>query len=90
MKTRPLHAEDFGMTLRNTGDFIQVTHVARDSAASLAGVRGGDVVIAIDGRAVDDELDLVLAFSAARPGRVYQLHVSRTGTERHAALVTPR
>ncbi len=90
LKTRPLHAEDFGLTLRNTGDFIQVTHVARASAASLAGVRVGEVVIAIDGREVDDELDLVLAFSAARPGRVYQLHVRRTGTERHAALVTPR
>lgn len=88
--TRPLRPEDFGMSLRDTGTFIQVTSVQRASAADLAGVRTGDVVLAIDGVTVENELDLVLAFSAARPGQMYQLHVRRAGEERHAALLTPR
>lgn len=90
IKTRPLRPEDFGMSLRTTGDLIQVTRVERSSAADLAGVRTGDIVIAIDGVTLENELDLVLAFSAARPGQMYQLHVRRAGEDRHAALLTPR
>lgn len=90
MKTRPMRPEDFGMSLRNTGDYIQVTRVERSSAADRAGVRTGDVVLAIDGEAVGNELDLVMAFSAARPGQSYQLHVRRAGEERYAALLVPR
>ncbi|MDF1702487.1 MAG: trypsin-like peptidase domain-containing protein [Planctomycetota bacterium] len=90
MKTSPMRPEDFGMSLRNTGDYLQVTRVERSSAADRAGVRTGDVVLAIDGEAVGNELDLVMAFSAARPGQSYQLHVRRAGEERHAALLVPR
>ena len=90
IKTRPLRPEDFGMKLRTTGEYIQVVRVDRSSAADLAGVRTGDIVLAIDGMSIENELDLVLAFSAARPGQVYQLHVRRAGEDRHAALLTPR
>lgn len=90
IKTQPLRAEDFGMTLRQVGSYTQVMRVERSSAADLAGVRTGDLVIAIDGVTIESELDLVMAFSAARPGQMYQLHVRRAGQDRHAALLTPK
>ena len=64
--------------------------VERSSAADLAGVRTGDLVMAIDGVSIESELDLVMAFSAARPGQMYQLHVRRAGEDRHAALLAPK
>ena len=88
--TTPLRAEDFGLTIRDTGSFLQVTRVQPRSAGDLAGLRAGDVLLGVDGRSVENDLDLTLAFSAARPGRVYQVHVRRSGQEHHAAMITPR
>jgi S1-C subfamily serine protease len=90
VKTRPLSPEDYGMELRDTGSRIRVVTVEPSGAASLAGLHVGDVVLAIDGRPVENQLDIVFAFSAARPGRVYQVLIRRGSLEKHVALITPR
>jgi putative serine protease PepD len=85
-----MHPSDFGLTLGESGSWIRVQRVARSGAAALAGIRVGDIVLAIDGRPVETELDLIMAFSAGFPGRVFQLELLRGDRERHANLVTPR
>jgi S1-C subfamily serine protease len=85
----PLHPADFGMSLRQSGGWMRVRSVSASGAAGLAGIREGDLILSIDGRPVESELDMILAFSTARPGRVYQLEVLRSGRERLANLVTP-
>jgi len=90
IKTAPLSPEDFGLVIKDRGAFLQVTSVAADGAARRAGVMAGDILATIDGRAVQDEIDLVLAFSATRAGRIYHLGLRRSGLERSAVLLTPR
>ncbi len=89
IKTTPLRAEDFGLTVQDTGTYLQVTRVVRDGPAYRAGVITGDIISTIDGRPARNELDLVLAFSATKPGKVYNLELRRSGQQRSAALVTP-
>lgn len=88
--TFPLRPEDFGLTLRITRRYIQVTRVRRGSAAQRAGIIVGDLLTGVDGRAVESELDVLTAFASSRPGRVYSVGLRRSGVKRSAALVTPR
>lgn len=81
---------DYGFSLRETGSWLKVTSVRSSGAAALAGIRAGDLILAVDGRPVETEIDLILALSAARPGRVYQFELLRSGDEHQASLVTPR
>jgi len=89
-ESRPMHPADYGLVLRDNEGWVQVSSVRLRSAAALAGMRVGDLILSVDGRAVATRLDMVLAFSAARSGRVYQLELLRGGRERRASLVTPR
>ncbi|MDJ0523597.1 MAG: trypsin-like peptidase domain-containing protein [Planctomycetota bacterium] len=89
-KTAPLMAEDFGMSVRVADGYVQVTRVASGSAAQRAGILAGDILASIDGRKVRSDLDVILAFSATRPGRIYDLQLRRSGARRTASLVTPR
>ncbi len=89
-KTSPLMAEDFGLSLRDMGRYFQVTRVASGSAAQRAGILTGDVLARIDGQAIRSDLDVILAFSKTRPGRVYHLDMRRSGLEHAVALVTPK
>ena len=90
IKTSPMHVSDYGLRVRDTGAWLQVTVVNRNSAAALAGMQVGDVLLAIDGRPVENDLDLVLAFSAAYPARVYEIELRRGSVEKHASLLTPK
>ncbi len=90
IKTEPMRPEDYGMTWRDTGAFIQVTQVEPSSPAYLAGIRVGDRILDIEGRPVECDLDIVLAFSAARPGKIYQVRVQRGAREMNRSLITPR
>ena len=83
-------AEDFGLSLRDMGRYFQVTRVASGSAAQRAGILTGDVLARIDGQAIRSDLDVILAFSKTRPGRVYHLDMRRSGLEHAVALVTPK
>ena len=85
-----MHPSDYGMAIRDTGSRLQVTRVETRSAAALAGIQPGDEIVAVNGRRVSDALDLVLALSMARPGRVYDVEILRVTRPRRVSLITPQ
>lgn len=60
----------YGLTVRRGA---LITTIRPDSAADQAGLPLGGVIVAIDGRRVDDADDLVGAIRAARPGQEVEL-----------------
>lgn len=88
-RTVPMRPEDFGMTVRDTGAFIQITRITTGGPAQRAGLRVGDIVVRVDGRPIKSALDVVLAFSATRPGRIYTVDLRRSGVDQSAGLKTP-
>jgi S1-C subfamily serine protease len=86
----PLRPNDFGLDVRDDGRRIVVRRVAAGSSAAVAGVAVGDALVSVDGHSIEDETDLLLAFSATEPGRVYSLLARRGAEERRFLLVTPR
>jgi serine protease Do len=65
-----------------------VSSIEKGSAAERAGLETGDVVLSIDGKAVDDPGDLTAAVGLAEPGDRMDLQVWRRGAPRslHIAL----
>jgi S1-C subfamily serine protease len=86
----PLRPQDFGLVVRDDGRRIVVTSVPARTPASVAGLETGDIVLTVDGHPVEDQTDLLLAFSASVPGRVYYLEVRRGSEVKRMLLVTPR
>jgi putative serine protease PepD len=58
-----------------------VQEVTPDSPAARAGLQAGDVVVSIDGRAVQDRSELVAAIRSHKPGDKVTLVVVRGGNE---------
>jgi serine protease Do len=56
-----------------------VVNVEKDSPAQRAGLRPGDVILAFNGRAIEDPNDLPRAVAATKPGTTAQLEVWRDG-----------
>lgn len=65
---------------------LEVLEVARDTPASRAGLRRGDVVVSFDGRTVHDLTEVTRAFRLAEPGNVWVLVVRRGETPTVLAL----
>jgi serine protease Do len=63
-----------------------VSSVERDSPAAKAGLRAGDVVTEVDGRAVTNPRDLARAVADQRPGSRSTLKVWRDGAMRSVAV----
>ena len=59
-----------------------VSDVQSDTPAAKAGLRAGDVVIAVDGQPVKDARDLSRRISSLKPGVNVKLDVIRDGSER--------
>lgn len=62
--------------------------VMAQSAADAAGIRAGDRIVAVDGRAMDVFMDIPMAV-AHRPGEAMDVRIERDGMERTVRL-TPR
>jgi putative serine protease PepD len=58
-----------------------VQEVTPDSPAARAGLQAGDVVVSIDGKAVQDRSELVAAIRGHKPGDKVTLVVNRGGNE---------
>jgi len=63
-----------------------VLRVVRDSPAERAGLRGGDVVLGIDGRTDAGYVQLQQDVAAARPGQSLSLNVWRRGAVQRVVL----
>jgi serine protease Do len=73
-------AEEYGLGKGGTrarGAFVR--QVVSGTPAERAGVQPGDVVLAIDGRAVDSAVDLRRTLGAIRPGTAVVLQINRRG-----------
>jgi putative serine protease PepD len=79
-----------GVSLADAHGGARITQVASGSPAADAGLQAGDVITAIDGRAVSTADDVVQRLSAMSPGDSVALSVRRGGstTTIHASLGT--
>jgi putative serine protease PepD len=79
-----------GVSLADADGGARITQVASGSPAADAGLQAGDVITAIDGRAVSTADDVVQRLSAMRPGDSVTLSVQRGGSTAtvHATLGT--
>nr|MDQ6928792.1 trypsin-like peptidase domain-containing protein [Actinomycetota bacterium] len=77
-----------GVSLQNDGSGAGalVGQTAQGSPADKAGIRAGDVVIAVDGKDVSSADDLVAALQAHKPGDSVSVTWDRQGTQ-HTAKV---
>ena len=60
----------------------------RPGPAEVAGLRSGDVIVSVDGRAVQGNGDTLVDALRSHPGRPVTLVVDRSGTA-HTLVVTP-
>ncbi|GAA1712416.1 hypothetical protein GCM10009809_05720 [Isoptericola hypogeus] len=61
--------------------------VTPEGPADLAGIRSGDVILAIDGRPVSRSDELIVAIRARQPGDAVTLRVRADGAERDVRVV---
>jgi S1-C subfamily serine protease len=61
---------------------VEVTEVVEEGAAARAGLRAGDLLLALDGVALEDATDLQRLMVADRIGRALDAVIARDGIER--------
>ena len=78
-----------GVTVRLGEPGATIVDVEPDSPADLAGLQAGDVIVAVDGQALDPEgePDLAEVIAAHEPGDTVTLEVSRPGEESREVAV---
>lgn len=72
------------------GGGVEVGDVGAGGPLAQAGVRPGDIIVAVDGSPVDDEQDLFQALGSIMPGRSAVLEIVRGETRLTAAVIAPR
>ncbi|WP_433369942.1 S1C family serine protease [Actinoplanes sp. CA-142083] len=63
-----------------------VSNVTANSAAAKAGLQQGDVVTAVDGKAIDDSNDLVAAVQAGTVGQKMTIDFTRDGAKKQVTV----
>ena len=63
-----------------------VTEPSKDSPADKAGVKSGDVITAVDGKAITDALDLSRTIAGKNPGTKVELTIWRDGKEQKISV----
>ncbi len=68
---------------------VLVSSVEPGSPAAERGIRAGDVITAVDGRAVDNVADLARQVQRALPGSTLEVRVSREGRDIAVTVTMP-
>ena len=66
---------------------VTARHVLRTSPSDTAGIKDGDVVLRVDGKAVKSPADVIGEVRTHKPGDVIEIGFERGGTERKAKVV---
>lgn len=66
---------------------VMVTHVHPDGAAQAAGLRSGDIVLAVEGVEVRDDAALRFQVATARPGTRLRVALLRNGAQREVMVL---
>lgn len=67
---------------------LKLSGVAKNGPAAVAGVKGGDIIIKLAGRKIEDIYDFTYAIEALKIGQTTEIIVKR-GTEEVVLKVTP-
>ncbi len=89
VETQPLSpelAESFGLP-KDQSQGLVVTGVVQNGPADKAGLRPGDVVMAINDKTLTTQSDLLNAASSLKPEQTAQLKVVRAGAEKKVAVL---
>jgi putative serine protease PepD len=81
----PLMGVQLDMSYSDSG--ARVESITRDSGADDAGLRPGDVIVAINDRRIDDATELVVAIRSYSPGETIKVGYTRDGQDRSTDLV---
>ena len=73
-----------GIVAVKQGKSVVVAHVLKDSPASSAGLKAGDVLIRVNGRRITDPDDVDKALASAKAGSEVEVTTQRDGKERKA------
>lgn len=73
----PELAETFGV---KASEGVIITGVLQDAPAAQAGMRPGDVIVRVDGKAVGNVSELLTAVAALKPGTAAPFHIQRADT----------
>lgn len=89
VETRSLREKDqaFLGVIANTdppAKGLRIQDIEKGSAAEVAGLKGGDLILAIGGRAVGNLIELKSALSAYRPGDRVEIRYDRKGAQASA------
>jgi S1-C subfamily serine protease len=69
----------YGWVIVERADRVQIASVDNGSPAQLAGLRRGDLLVAIDGRKLEKRVDLLRALVRTGPGDL--LRITRRGSD---------
>jgi len=73
------------------GPGVAIAGVERTSPAARAGIRAGDIVLAVNGQAVDSSRDMIRRIATQTPGNTVTLTLRRQGREMQVAVaIAPR
>ena len=89
-QTGPWSAQDLDSGDDEGGGGVEVGDVGPGGPLAQAGVRAGDVIVAVDGNPVDDEEDLFDALGSLMPGRSAVLEIVRGDSRLTAAVIAPQ
>jgi two-component system NtrC family sensor kinase len=82
-----LHEVEDGVLWGQRGEGVTALEVARGSTGEAAGIRTGDVLVAVDGRAIERPADVLEYQHEAAPGSRFEYALIRLG-ERQALTVS--
>lgn len=70
-----------GVACEETDEGLLIREVVEDSAAQKAGIRSGDVLLAIDDEPIDTREELIFNLTAHKPGETVVIHLRRDEKE---------